>query len=226
MCLTIGVLIIGSLYWRREGRDRWRRWRLDMDHQWLVKAPIRYGRRSHNHTYTIVFSSDLSEEQFGQAIVVRCQRDVSSSPDLIKEAEWLWSAENKTVPSLCCSSPKQRISATWGCVALLESPHNEIPQNLLGDWAKHVAGHYGPSERRLVDDRGLLQIPWPNLSSDNSRVPFDLLLATSNDREVTYPTVQEIADAWKDHPEVDYFRSNRKHEIETFQDHEIERRLR
>jgi len=198
-----------------------------MEHKWLVKAPIQYGRRSQNQTYTMVFSSELSEDQFGQAIVVQCQRDVSCSSDLIKEAEWLWSAEDNEVPSLCCLSPKQSISAKWGgCVALLANPHGEIHQNLLGDWAKHAAGHYKANERRLVDGRGMLQIPWPNLSSDSSPVSMDLLLATSNDRDLTYPTVQEIAEAWNQHPKVDYFRSNRKHEIETFQDQAIREFLR
>lgn len=56
MPLSMGVLIIGSLYWREGGRDRWRRWRLDMTSKWLVRAPIRYGRRSLNNTFTMVFS--------------------------------------------------------------------------------------------------------------------------------------------------------------------------
>jgi hypothetical protein len=197
-----------------------------MDHQWLVRVPIRYGRRSRNHTYTMVFSSNLSAEQFGQGIVVRCQHNISSSSDLIREAEWLWSAEDNKVPPLCCLSPKESISTTWGCVALLVNPQSEIPRNLRDDWAKHVSGHYKAEKRRLVDNRGMLQIPWPNLSSDSSPVSIDLLLATSNDRELTYPTVQEIAKAWKQHPQVDYFRSNRTHQIETFQDREIEELLK
>ena len=100
MPLTVGVLIIGSLYWRPEGRDRWRRWRLDSDNKWLVKAPIRYGRRSQNQTYTMIFSPEHQEDQFGQAVVVQCRRDVACAPDLIREAEWLWSAEDNKVPSL------------------------------------------------------------------------------------------------------------------------------
>ncbi|MGD0164899.1 MAG: P-loop NTPase fold protein [Candidatus Sulfotelmatobacter sp.] len=159
-------------------------------------------------------------------VVEACQRDVASATDLIREAEWLWSAEDNNVPSLCCSSPKQSISATWGCVALLGNPRSEILQNLFAEWAKHVTGHYTRNERRLVDDRGMLRIPWPKLSSDGSPVPMDLLLATSNDRDATYPTVREIAEAWNQHPEVDYFRSNRKHEIETFQDRAIRELLR
>src|SRR5580692_12520499 len=55
LTLSIGVLIIGSLYWdpRRQG---WRDSRLDVDNVFNVHAPIRYGRRStgRGHTYTMV----------------------------------------------------------------------------------------------------------------------------------------------------------------------------
>ena len=40
---------------------------------------------------------------------------------------------------------------------------------------------------------GMLRIPWPKLSSDGSRVPMDLLLATSNDRGATYPALSRDA---------------------------------
>lgn len=227
MPLSVGVLIIGSLYWRMEGRDRWRRWRLDMDRKWLVRAPIRYGRRSKNKTYTMVFSSQLSDGQLGQAIVVQCQRKVSSAWDLTTEAEWLWSAEDNKVPSLCILSPKRSISAKWGgCVALLGNPQTEIPQELFDGWADRVSTekHYNSNERRLVDRRGTLLIPWPHLS-EGGPAPVDLLLATSNDPEPTYPTVQEIAEAWNCEPADErigeYFRHNRDNGIYTFEDQEI-----
>ena len=111
-------------------------------------------------------------------------------------------------------------------MALLRNPHSEIPQTLLNDWATHVALHYKANERRLVDNRGMLQIPWPTLSSGGNPVPIDLLLATSNDREPTCPTVHEIANARNEHPEVDYFQNNGKNGIETFQDQAIRELLR
>lgn len=151
MPLTVSILIIGSLYWRAGGRDRWRRWRLDMDCKWLVKAPIRYGRLSKNGTFTMVFS-ELLDDQLGQAIVVRCQHKVSSPADLIREAEWLWSAEDNKVPSFCFQSPARSISAKWGgCVALLGNPEREIPQALIDGWADRVAKeeHYNANERRF-----------------------------------------------------------------------------
>jgi len=112
----------------------------------------------------MVFSSQLSEDQLGQAIVVQCQRKVSSASDLTTEAEWLWSAEDNKVPSLCILSPKRSISAKWGgCVALLGNPQTEIPQELFDGWADRVSTekHYNANERRLVDRRGTLLIPCP-----------------------------------------------------------------
>jgi hypothetical protein len=231
MQLSVGVLIIGSLYWRGEGRDRWRRWRLDMSHKWPVRAPIRYGRLSRTKTYTMVFSQ-LSDHQLGQAIVVQCQRKVSSPSDLIREAEWFWSAEDNKVPSLCVQSPKQSISATWGgCAALLGNPEGQIPPEMFNSWVERVSRekHYNANERRLVDDRGTLLIRWPHLS-EAGPAPVDLLLPTSNDPEPAYPTVQKIADAWNREPDderkAEYFRRNRENGIYTFQDHEIEELLR
>ena len=60
-------------------------------------------------------------------------------------------------------------------------------------------------------------------------MPVDLLLATSNDPQPTDPTVEEIADAWKNEPGADprgeYFRCNRENGIYTFQDHAIDELL-
>ena len=178
--------------------------------------------------------SDLPEDQFGQARVVLCKRRVRTAGDLITEAEWLWSAEESTeqqdrVPHFRVCSPDRRVSPRrkcWGCVALLKNPHKDVPQQLLDDWAKRVAkeAHYNASPMRLVDDKGILQIRWPKLL-DGNPVPIDLLLATSNDREPKCPTVREIANAWNQRPEVDYFRKNRENGIETFQDSEVEKLL-
>ena len=113
--MKLGVLIIGSLYWDdKPHRNKWRRERLCVDSQQHVKAPIRYGRLSHSRgcSYTMVFSASLSEEQFGQAIVVPFK-----SKDLISEAECLWTAERP--PN---KKPNGRISADWGRVALVENP--------------------------------------------------------------------------------------------------------
>ena len=217
MPLTAGVLIIGSLYWNMEGgRDEWRKSRLQLENQWFVKAPIRYGRRSQNHTYTMVFA-ELPENQLGQARAVQCRNSVSSFQNLVTEAELLWAAE--------CKSPRSRsISARWGCVALLCNPERKIPQDLLDAWANHVSGMYGGDASRLVTGRGILQIAWPSLCADTGSVPLDLLLATSNNPADQLPSVQAIAEAWRLHGD-NYFRQNRAHDIQTFEDEAIARVL-
>lgn len=214
MRLNVGVLIIGSLYWDIGGeRDQWRSERLQRDGEWVVKAPIRYGRLSDRRgTFTMVFSQ-LPEVQFGLAKVVKCRNTVLSLPDLIAEAEWLWAAESKRVLS-------RSISSGWGCVALLVHPERGIPRELVEGWGRHVGGQYGLDEGRLVNIRGILQIPWPALADGSGLVPLDLLLATSNSPTVPCPEVEAIANGWRQgHDE--YFRQNRKNGIQTFQDDAI-----
>ena len=172
--------------------------------------------------------SELPEAQLGQAIIVACQREVSSPADLIAEAEWLWSAEDNKVPSRPTLSPTKSISAEteWGCVALLRNPQSNVPQELLDGWTKRVLKeqHYNANDRRRVDGRGMLLIDWPQLT-EGGLAP-DLLLATSNDPDPTYPTVQEIADAWNRDPDsAEYFHENRKNGIYTFQDEAIKEGL-
>jgi hypothetical protein len=231
MQLSIGVLMIGSLYWRTDERERWRQRRLRPDRDWSVRAPIRYGRLSRSQTYTMVFA-ELSDEQFGQARAMQFQRAVASPSDLIKEAEWLWSAECNNIPRLCISSPERRISAKekWGCVALLRNPQSEIPQHLLDCWADRVSkeAEYSANDRRLVDKLGILQIDWPELVDGCGPLTLDLLLATSNDPETTYPSVEAIAGGWNRQQREgrgEYFRRNRESGIWTFQDQEIEQLL-
>lgn len=236
MAATIGVLIIGSLYWRQDCRKRWRDCRLNWKCQWLVTAPIRYGRLSGTppKTYTMVFG-EPGETQRGQAVVVQCQRPASN---LIEEAEWLWAAEQTSsnhdhVPLNCTSSPEHRIAPAtrWGCVALLSNPQSNLPQE-LAVWRARVAAEPNytanpPNLRRLVNPEGELQIPWPTVS-DGSPLPLDLLLATSNDPEPVYPTPPQIAAAWKrntDPDRVGYFHNNRKYGIFTFQDEDIQKLL-
>ena len=64
--LSLGVLIIGSLYWDNANREQWRQERLDPNHKLCVHAPIRYGRQSANrgNSYTMVFSTGLREADF------------------------------------------------------------------------------------------------------------------------------------------------------------------
>lgn len=177
--------------------------------------------------------AQLTDDQVGRGIAIQCQHAVSSASDLIAEAEWLWSAESNNIPRLCISSPERRVSAKakWGCVTLLRNPQREIPKQLLDCWADRVSKEpdYNANDRRLVDNRGILQIDWPDLVDGGGPLPLDLLLATSNDPESTYPSVEAVAGAWnqqKGAARHEYFSRNRASGICTFQDQEIERLLK
>ena len=236
----VGVLIIGSLYWdNKEHRKEWRRERLvDLDKKEYVHAPIRYGRlsKSRGCSYTMVFSKQLdapgTPDRCGRAIVVPCKAPVNGVDDLVKEAQHLWQAEGGREGS---------ISATWGCVALLEHPKRPMPDDLRAGWTKYVQREqrYGAlnsarDEASVVDAEGFLTVSWPR-TDDDSDLAVDVLLATATDPTLIrddYPSAREIAAAWNAHEGTDYkryvqyFHKNRDCEIRTFQDGEIERLLR
>jgi hypothetical protein len=233
--LTIGVLIVGSLYWDPQSyREAWRRSRLDIRSQYLVKCPIRYGResRSRNNTYTVVFSQLCSqrEAELGQAIAVRCQHGVCSLDNLINEARQLWRAERPANAAL-----DNQLSASWGCVALLPNPESNIPKFLLDGWASYVLqdGNYGnfrhaENEEPVVNRRGLLNIPWPKLVNCTDALPLDLLLATATNptfegQPRSYPSAEAIAERWNRDSQghVRYFYNNQANGIYTFQDQAI-----
>lgn len=229
--MKIGVLIVGSLYWDDSPpRAAWRSERLDCVRRQRVRVSVRYGRRSSRRgdSYTMVFSSGLREEQFGTAIAIPFK-----SENLLEEGEHLWAAE---APS--AGGPKGRISARWGCVALLEHPQVPLPRDIRARWTERVVRepHYGKldhahDELSAVDERGLLGICWPR-AENGSLLEMDALLATATCPTLNagdYPSSRKIADAWSTlggRKEAKYFWCNRKHGITTFQDAEIEARLR
>jgi hypothetical protein len=224
--LTAGVLIIGSLYWKNGGRELWRNTRLDRTLEWDIRVPIRYGRKSSNQTYTMVFAP-LGSEQFGIGKVIACRAPITSCDDLIYEAEWLWAAEDNKVKSATNYKPSRTIASGWGCVALLPNPASDISAELLDCWANRISRepNYGASEARLVDAQGLLKIEWPKQPNNNDPLPLDLLLATSNDPANSYPNADSVACAWLNQQAVvkaEYFHNNRSSGITTFQDEEIQ----
>ena len=238
--IRVGVLIIGSLLWDPEPhRHDWRRARLNMDpaHRHPVRAPIRYGRRSTKRgcSYTMVFSRGLTTEQFGRAVVVPCTRTAGDAAEIVDEAVRLWTAETPNG-----SNPNKRVSAAWGCVALVEHPERPLSDDVRRAWKEKVANE-GCAYRQLdsaVDEEpavdrqsGLLNIPWPT-PVDGSDLPCDVLLATATNPTIIgghYPTPEQIAEAWSTpggKPHVYYFNNNRRDGIATFQDEEIELLLR
>jgi hypothetical protein len=179
MRLTAGILIIGSLYWDDGGgRDRWRKWRLDLSRQCHVEAPIRYGRKSvnRNNTYTMVFA-EAKDERLGQGIVIQCVNAIGSFDDLVTEAQWLWAAETNQFPARKDGDPPSQISASWGRVALCLPPTTSIPAPFLQEWQEYSGGY---DDDLLIDNSGVLRIDWPAIASTNAPLPIDILLATSS----------------------------------------------
>lgn len=228
--VNIGALIIGSLYWdKSQHRRNWRRDRLDMDTRFHVKVPIRYGRRSRSRgcSYTMVFSPGLPEAQFGHGIVVPFK-----SRDVVKEAEYLWTAERDRGTS------NQRISADWGCIALVENPERPIHHEARHAWTERLGREpcYAQmfntplGQEAPVNKSGFLMIPWPAAVS-GSPLKFNILIATATNPTITaghYPTAQQIAAAWNTSQGMEhrtYFQYNRDSGIQTYRDPEIARLL-
>lgn len=234
--LSLGVLIIGSLYWdTADHRTGWRDRCLDLDGEQYVRAPIRYGRRSRSRgcSYTMVFSSSLARDEYGRAIVVPCGR-ARNATELVDAAVHLWTAETSNG-----KNRHRRVSASWGCVAVLENPQHPLPTELRTGWTERVRQEqcYGQlnsavDEDVAVDESGFLRIPWPVPCEDGAKLGVDVLLATATNPTIVrgrYPTAEQVADAWSSpggRKYVDYFVNNREHEIQTFEDGIIKTRLR
>lgn len=239
--VKLGVLIVGSLYWDVEPpRPRWRAERLDCAHQEHVRVPIRYGRRSttRGDSYTMVVSPALAADKLGTAIAVPYQ-----SCDLVEEAEELWAAEDNSN-----IAPEGSISASFGCVALLENPDLPLPDELRKAWMDRVGREedyktpirMDGEDRDVVDQcSGFLKIEWPRTVTGPPLGWNALLVTATSPRgpkqsSYFYPSPREIADAWsipENHDSrpgrtVDYFWNNQKNRITTYQDPEIEARLR
>ena len=193
---SLGVLIIGSLYWDCSSiREKWRRQRLDLDHKQYARVPIRYGRcsQSRGKSYTMVFSSGLDESDFGRAIVIPCK-----SQDVVMEAKHLWDAERN-------GNGDNDVSTGWGCVGLLLNPDSQVPNEQLNRWNKLVRDKpcYGQmksaeGECMAVSRNGFLDIPWPKLV-DDSPLRLHALLATATNPTIVcgrYPSAREIGNAW------------------------------
>ena len=236
---SLGVLIIGSLCWDLDcDRKKWRANNLNMDGMRIVRAPIRYGRRSRKRgcSYTMVFSSGLGPDQYGHAIVVPFKHRVHDKCDLIRKAKCLWAAEAKAKPDA-----RKALSAEWGCVALLVNPN--LPKSdqlcaLLDSWTERVSRErcYGQlnsavDEEIVVNESGRMEIPWPE-SEDRSDLKIDMLLATATNPQIVgghYPSARRVAAAWNSRDGrdyVDYFCKNRAYGIKTFQDDCIQEHLR
>lgn len=211
-----GILIVGSLLWDNEERDRWRRSRLCVDQKVCVKVPIRYGRRSQSrgNTFTMTFApAGLG----GQAVLVPCRAAIIDVPALVAEAEALWKAEQR-------NAPPGRLGGSWGCVGVLFHTAAE-PAGWLRAWGDHFRAKAAPISP--VDEKGVLRIPWPTTTLDGAPAGVDVILATATKAEAACPRADDVADAWLSQNDgwERYFFENVRHGIRTPEDHLMWRRI-
>ncbi len=233
MILKIGIITIGSLYWGQDNiRVRWRKNRLNLQEQYSVRLPIRYGRLSKSNTYTMVFSNLCYWKNHGLGLgkIIGCKKGVTIFSDLLEEAQELWIAESK--------DNERIIAAYWGCVALIRNPRSNKAIVIEEQWKKYISEYkdypilkHTIKEKPVVTKTGILQIEWPK-RIDDYNLDFDLLLCTANDPTLTfskkplYPRITDIAKAWKHTQDADYFWNNQQHEIQTYQDNDILKHIR
>lgn len=231
--LNLGILIIGSLIWdAKPHRESWRRDRLVCEKAIPVWVPIRYGRISEGrgNTYTMVFSGELLPDRLGRALALKCAEKVSTSDQLVNEAQALWAAEQSR------ASAPGPISASWGAVGLLLNPNGPSFGEIRTAWTQRVSTErhrysrfdHAAHEEPAVTADGLLTLPWP-ITESGVALEFDALLATATQPSLsngTYAGPEVIAAAWRRAPEHrKYFDKNRRAGITTFQDDEILRHL-
>ena len=165
----VGILIIGSLFWRDESvRITWRQSRLHSAQAIRVKVPIRYLRKSKNFTFTMTFAPEAFP---GTALVVPCQAGVVEPGQLKAEAEALWAAEKNT------TRVEDEISESWGCVGALFR-NLEQSHDLVSAWSRYFKASQATPITPVNAD-GLLQLRWPE-RVDGQALDFDVLLATAN----------------------------------------------
>jgi hypothetical protein len=207
--MRAAVLIIGSLYWRRDKhRAAWRKANLDLARKIFVQVPIRYRRRSSTKTYTMGFAA----RGHGTALVVPCKSPITNLAALVKEAQDLWGAETN-------SDPRPGVIATgWGSVAVLFRrglKQSALARNWAGFFEKN---RVNPDGENPISREGYLKIPWPK-NATGRPVKFDVLLATSN--VIHNPSIKRVATAWLAHGHEDYFFENVAAGIRTPLDRQI-----
>lgn len=233
MSLKGGVIIIGSLLWDLSiERKRWREEDLCCEKGFQCYLPIRYGRcsSSREYTYTMVFSNICYSRRYGLGTgwILPIKTEINSFNDLKAEAQKVGRAEGLS----------DGISSSWGSVALFLNPNKEIDNVIKVEWIKLMARKLSnhplftkklKSEKSLIDRNGFLTIKWPEELSPRNRIEkFDFLIATAIKPTLVngrYPSAYQITNAMKKAEYFEYFQKNIEHEIRTFQDEGILRRI-
>lgn len=211
--MRCGVLIVGSLLWdSNPRRETWRKDRLDVDTAISVCAPFYYGRRSRtrNNTFTMTLSSG---EPTSWGVLVSCKKEIDSIDDLSDEAVALWAAEDTKAHAGC-------ISKNWGCIGAAFRSSNQTVR-IASDWECifRRAVREPPTVPALVSN-GHLNIPWPTTAAGQP-AHLDIILATVTVPDSTRPPPNEVADAWINSGNEDYFLNNVCNGIRTPDDKSI-----
>lgn len=228
-----GAVIVGSLLWdSNENRRIWREEDLDLEKRFQVYLPIRYGRfsRSRKNTYTMVFSNKCYSKNYGlgKGWIIPIVAEVNSFRDLKNEARKMGEVEGFL----------DGLASDWGSVALQFNPYKKIEGALGKKWSNFMSNGLSDhqllntklkTEKSAIDSNGFLTMRWPQEVSPSGKVDdLDFIIATVTKPTLydgRYPTVYRIAGSMNKTGYFDYFLSNMKNGIVTFQDERILNRV-
>lgn len=228
-----GAIIIGSLLWDdNRCRKRWRENHLRYSQRFRVNLPIRYGRRSSSRcdTYTMVFSNKCYSKGYGlgSGWVLPLRAEINLFEDLKGSVKKMGKAE-------CFGDG---FSASWGSVALIFNPDKEVDEQMKVMWSSFMSSQLSDhpllraklkTEKHPINPNGFLTMRWPEEVTPRGRIDeLDFLITTVTKPTLIngrYPTANQIASAMNQAEYYSYFLSNQEHEITTFQDKRILRRI-
>lgn len=222
--LSGGLLIIGSLLWdEHETRVLLRDEVLNMIKQFIVPAPIRYGKKSDKReTYTMVVSPFCKDEsRIGKGVLVPFKDSINNARELTEVASKIIVAEHKKQVTFT------RFNWGWGCLAFLPNSNkvdNKNISQLKEYWSTKISNGFQPSdyvndgEEQIITSRGELMIDWKGEYGD---LDFIVITATKPDKPL--PTVQLLASNFSGNDK--YFSSNKNAGIVTYQDNDIQEQI-
>ncbi|WP_196884982.1 hypothetical protein [Aureivirga sp. CE67] len=235
--LTGGVLIIGSLYWDKENnRPEWRE-KFLMKNDIKVKIPIRYGRKSSNDVFTMVFSKSISDNNFGTGYVKQLKRTkINNWNDLEFEVLKMAKAEGirKTI-----ANPIPIFKKEWCTMSILFNPrtiNEEKKKFIIEEWIKRIEKDYPENdnanykfgnEESVLNENYTLNFDWFQPTDEKdldqlNNIDFLICSVTKQKNDTNnYPTTKEIVKSIKNDNKRYYFKNNRKYNISTFEDDKI-----
>ena len=203
-----GILIIGSLFWEdhqerhKNLRKNWRSKRLSMKDKIHIMAPIRYGRKSKNSSYTMVFSKQVEiNNTLGTAYFVPFKKELKSFKTLSNQAEYLSEAEGAEDVKLVKGGNRK-----WCVIGILFNPKFNIEEKneILKLFAKKLiadglvdeyANLRVAPEPTILSKQGEINISWPstiNIKEQKILDTFDFMLATCTQAKPdnSYPSIK------------------------------------